>query len=251
MGSAYLLFAPFLMGLFGFVYVSSYLQWSIINVDYLPAPPDYEILIRLAGLFSLLLLACTPWLIRGWHKFKASNHSLGPIQFQFEKPAISGYLLALWVIPIVVYVIFVATGVVVTMLFSPSSPSNILLVSILASMLGVVVILSLSGAKLFQLYWNQLRCSVGEESGRFHAQLSLFGFGIKILFVNFIATFFSLGLLYPWAAIRRARYIAEHVSLEAPASALSNIPAMLDEDESALGEEIHELEGFDFDVGLI
>ena len=69
--------------------------------------------------------------------------------------------------------------------------------------------------------------------------------------MNYLAIIFSLGLLYPWAKVRRARYLAEHIKIIAPAGALQEVIAARAKKEGALGEELSTVEGFDFDIGLI
>ena len=64
---------------------------------------------------------------------------------------------------------------------------------------------------------------------------------------NLVLILASIGLLYPWARVRVARYIADHMSLLA-ASNLEEFTSEAFATQSAVGEEIAGF--FDFDIGL-
>ena len=68
---------------------------------------------------------------------------------------------------------------------------------------------------------------------------------IKILFSNMLLTAFSLGLAYPWAAVRIARYQIEHIGLFGD---LDNFSGTKLKDRNALGEEV--TSAFDMEIGL-
>ena len=68
---------------------------------------------------------------------------------------------------------------------------------------------------------------------------------IKILFTNMLITAFSLGLAYPWAAVRIARYQIEHIGLFGD---LDNFSGTKLKDRNALGEEV--TSAFDMEIGL-
>ena len=64
---------------------------------------------------------------------------------------------------------------------------------------------------------------------------------------NLVLILASIGLLYPWARVRVARYLADHMSLLA-ASNLEEFTSEAFATQSAIGEEIAGF--FDFDIGL-
>ena len=103
-------------------------------------------------------------------------------------------------------------------------------------------------AALFKLYWKNLRADNGAY---FVCNIHLGAFAIKILSVNTMAVIFSLGLLHPWAKVRKTKYLARHIRIFAPVGALAALVGQSGKRESALGEELDASEGFDFDVGLI
>jgi len=68
-----------------------------------------------------------------------------------------------------------------------------------------------------------------------------------IQFVNFLAMLFSMGLLYPWARIRKMKYITESISLIAYAD-LNSFVSVSTPDVSAIGDAGADL--FDIDIAL-
>ena len=199
----------------------------------------------------LVLLLVAPGLIREWHDFKARNHSVGPVQFHFEKPRLRAYYGALLGISAAGILAIFSVVLLQFQFITEENAAGRLLIAVLFSYAMMLFMTVFIGAALFRLFWNGVGFSIGGESGFFKADFTLSEFALKILAVNYLAVIFSLGLLYPWAKIRRARFIAERLSLQTTAAALDKIPGLRSGDESALGEEFEAAEGFDFDIGLV
>ncbi|MBE9535552.1 MAG: DUF898 domain-containing protein [Proteobacteria bacterium] len=70
---------------------------------------------------------------------------------------------------------------------------------------------------------------------------------VWIQMTNILAIICSLGLMAPWAKIRRARYILDNLAVEAYCN-LDEFTADVAEDESALGDAATDF--FDFEIGL-
>ncbi len=68
-----------------------------------------------------------------------------------------------------------------------------------------------------------------------------------ILISNALLTLLTLGLMYPWARVRRARYMAECITVIGPADidAFQSLPVP---SGNAIGEEVASF--FDIDFGL-
>ena len=64
---------------------------------------------------------------------------------------------------------------------------------------------------------------------------------------NFILVLVTIGLFYPWARVRVAHYMADHMSLFA-ASSLDEFTSESFATQGAIGEEIAGF--FDYDIGL-
>jgi len=82
---------------------------------------------------------------------------------------------------------------------------------------------------------------------RFTSRMSGLGYGWMV-FVNFIMSVLTLGLLYPWAQIRQARYVAERTTLYA-ATDLSEFQAAAEPDGSVAASELAALEGLAIGIG--
>lgn len=62
---------------------------------------------------------------------------------------------------------------------------------------------------------------------------------------NFVVTLLTLGLMRPWAAVREARYFAEHTGI-IPKRDMGEIMASIQASGSAISSEYMDLEGMDF-----
>ncbi len=191
-------------------------------------------------IFNILMLfgigvMIFPWLIRRYHKFKIENHQIGKVNFTSALPSVWDY------IRVFLMFILLAILIVVFFIFLPVE-------AVVLSTLLIVAYIALIQATLFQLFWKGVRTKNGAI---FQCNFSIWTFAIEILLVNFIASFLSLGLLYPWARVRKTRFLANNMYIIAPPGAMDEIFARHRDDESAFGEEFGVAEGFDFDVGLI
>jgi len=86
-----------------------------------------------------------------------------------------------------------------------------------------------------------------EDDSCFDSDLK-FGKMLWILFTNLLALIVTLGLAYPWAKVRLARYRAEHTRLNAYKSIDSIVSSQKVEKTGALGEEMGEV--FDMDISI-
>ena len=194
------------------------------------------------GFFAL------PWMMRGWHSFKAERHQLGELRFVFCKPSIFPYIVALWLLPIMALLMILLLSLLY--LKFPyvgewEEHLNFAFITIFAA--ALILIFFYAQAILFLVFW----CGIQTESGaNFVCDFTAPRFAM-ILFTNFAATVLSLGLLHPWAKVRKTRFLATYIFMSAPPSALDEIFARRSAEEDALGEELDAAEGFDFDAGLV
>jgi len=66
-----------------------------------------------------------------------------------------------------------------------------------------------------------------------------------IVISNFVVTLLTLGLMRPWAAVREARYVAEHSGV-IPAGDVGEIMASIQASGTAVSAEYMDMEGMDF-----
>lgn len=111
-----------------------------------------------------------------------------------------------------------------------------------AMMLGLVFVQIYVYVSIFN--YNMRRLLVGQTG--FESALGLRKY-YWITVTNIVATVFSLGLLAPWAAIRRTRYFAESVALSHPEGGLGELVSEAGAEQSALGDAAADM--FEFDIG--
>lgn len=204
----------------------------------------YLLYVSMSFFIGVFLL---PWLIRGYHSFKIGRHRIGVQSFVFNKAPISPYIFALWVLPFVFFLIVLALSI--TYINFPSGFNGDYLQPLfMAVSLPLVLFIFFYGqAILFSMFWRNIKT---ENGAVIKCNFSEKQFA-AVLLVNFIATSLSFGLLYPWAKVRKTRFLANRMQIIAPPNALDEIFARRGEDEGALGEEFDAAEGFDFDAGLV
>ena len=117
------------------------------------------------------------------------------------------------------------------------------------SIIGVTFLLAWIAAFAFirtEIFNLAVSNTVVDNRHKLNAVLSPWAM-IWIGLSNLVLILASIGLLYPWARVRVARYIADHMEL----LATSNLEEFTSEafaTQSAIGEEIAGF--FDFDIGL-
>jgi uncharacterized membrane protein YjgN (DUF898 family) len=109
--------------------------------------------------------------------------------------------------------------------------------------LGWIVAFAFIRTEVFNLAVSN---TIVDERHKFNATLSPWAM-IWIGVSNLVLILASIGLLYPWARVRVARYLADHMSLLA-ASNLEEFTSEAFATQSVIGEEIAGF--FDFDIGL-
>ena len=94
-------------------------------------------------------------------------------------------------------------------------------------------------------YFCAVYNNVHIKGNRMQADVTTAGL-FAVVFPNTIFTILTVGLYYPWAAVRLARYMQEHLWVEA--ADLDGFVAAQREQENALGDEIGE--AFDLGIGI-
>ncbi|MGI9337946.1 MAG: DUF898 family protein, partial [Gammaproteobacteria bacterium] len=208
------------------------------------------------SVLALLFLLSLPLFVRAYHCYKAGRHTLGGLRFYLHKPPVLGYYGAL-IVPFLC-----AAGGIYSVLWAVvfigikreedlSSQFGLAGIIIGGTILISVVLTQFAQAALFRLFWGNLRARNDKFEGRFVCDINIWHFAFRILLVNVVAVIMSLGLLHPWAKIRKTRYLVQHIHIIAPTGAMSSLAAREGKKELPLGEELEVAEGFDFDVGLI
>src|SRR5690606_17124333 len=139
------------------------------------------------------------------------NARFGNARFDFDGPARRLYLIfGVAVLP------FAGVSVLAALAFltiaSPALPATVfLLTGLLIALLALLAwLLSFSLAFAWITNWRFNHASL--ENHRFEADYRA-GSYASLVFTNTLAIMLSLGLFYPWAKVRTARYAAEHTRL--------------------------------------
>lgn len=219
-----------------------------------PSESVREILIFYAVLTAAVVLF-TPPFFRAFHRIKADCHAWGALRFLFRPPPLKKY----WILP-ALWIIFPLFFGLLLWLYNIVAEAtdaldvdrvrrtyNLFFASIYFMVFASVLAYLASGVILFRLYWS----GIAFDGGEVRCNVSFWRFLINIRLVNLFAVVLSLGLLHPWAAVRKTRFLAANMQIAAAPGAMENILARRGADESAFGEEFEAAQGFDFDVGLI
>ncbi|MDR3352392.1 MAG: DUF898 family protein [Zoogloeaceae bacterium] len=187
-----------------------------------------------------------PLLVMRIKRFRFSNLSYGGLDLEtsFSWKTIYGIFLG-------AVLIFLGSFFALIMLIAilPDTNSSVVLSAIgFLTLMCLAVVSTVSAAyiraNLANHVWNHVR--LGRH---FFESDQTFGELSWIVIGNTLLTFLTVGLYWPWARVRLARYSAEHLVFQAAdAESLNGFVATKTEDHAAIGEEV--ADAFDFDIAL-
>ena len=192
-------------------------------------------------LFSML-----PFAHRARDYYNINNHSFGQAAFNATIPV--GKLYKIYLIGLALIVgALIVTALPYGLLTGAKAQGALwALTAGLSYLIAIILVLGVPtfiAAKTFNLALNQtgLGNAYTFESNLSPDRLTW------IVLSNALLTIATLGLLYPWARVRRARYIAERITVIGPADidAFQSLPVPAG---NAIGEEVASF--FDVDFGL-
>ncbi|KUM43587.1 YjgN family protein [Pseudomonas sp. EpS/L25] len=185
----------------------------------------------LLGVVTLGILY--PVAVQRQQAFIASHSRFGTQGFSFQAGVGPYYRMVLGIIGLVV--LGMIANVALSLTGSPSA-------SIIVLLLTYQLIFVYVKVTLTNLYYRSTRAGVV----RLGAHYGLASYSLLVL-TNLVGMLLTLGLFYPWARVRTARYAAEHITLEAE----GDVEAFIADQRSgasATGGEAAEL--FGVDLGL-
>lgn len=253
---AYLLFLPVLLYV-AFIFVGPALfgiepaDFSAGESDSVEASPELNnyLTVNAVVVFSAMLLF--PFWQKHYYSFIGNRVSFGKSDFSMNLRTSSFYIMYLMIAG---FFLLLSIGMVFTvaMLLPPdaSDLDNAQDVSQLSAvtsvfLYGIPLAYLTTFAFLKTRLTNLLYSNIGLEGVDFESTLKL-GRMLWLYLTNTIAIVCTLGLAYPWAKIRLARYRAENMHMLT--SGDINVVADESRDVNASGEAITEL--FDFEIGL-
>lgn len=202
----------------------------------------------IAGVLSLGLLM--PYVVRRQVAYAIDGSRFGDTRFGFDGSVKGIYLIfgaCLGVLLLCVVVAGFALGVVTPALVGMSAGSEPGMLGLLLAAVGMVppLVGYFLAFVLFVAWMTNYRFNSSRLGmHRFEADYR-FGSYARLVLVNTLGMVLTLGLFYPWAKVRSARYAAEHTRVIADGS-LNDFAASQEQDVNATGGEMGEL----FDIGI-
>ncbi|TRW97479.1 DUF898 domain-containing protein [Paracoccus sp. M683] len=210
-------------------------------------------------ILSMLTLFTTyPFVVRAVHRYTISGHRFGTARFGFDSPIWPFYRAMLismvWAVGLLVVGFFLIGGVGVFQELAMASqygvePDPALIVRFMM-MYVLFFVAILPAAFIYQAY---LRNSVYEnitlEGGHRFRSTVVPAQLVWVALSNALVTVVTLGLMYPWAKVRMARYLAESTEVRAAGP----IDAFVGQEEgkvTALGDAYTDIEGIDLGVAI-
>jgi len=184
----------------------------------------------LLGTLTLGLLM--PMAFHKQQRFIIGNSRYGTCRFTFGAEVKAFYWMSLGALAIIV------AGAIVALLLSSTSVT----LSIAAIALAYLATFAWFSVKFANLRYGHTTLA----GNGFRASYEL-GSYVRLMAVNLLGMLLTLGLFYPWAKVRNARYAAEHVALVAEDD-LDGFVAAQQKEVSAIGGEVGDL--FDVDFGI-
>ncbi|HZQ39421.1 MAG TPA: YjgN family protein [Rhizomicrobium sp.] len=207
------------------------------------------------GILAVItLFTLYPLARRARDHYNINNHTYGSRYFEAKIPGwpmYKTYLLAalMFIGGLMIVGVVVGGAGVAGMDFksiNPKQPLTMLRFMLLvggAYMVLLVTLTTFTGTRVFNLALNHT--VLGD---RFHFESSLSpGRMIWLVISNLVLTVATLGLFYPWAAVRIARYRCEHFAVSGP-DEMDNFVSESALAKGAIGEEVASF--FDVDIGL-
>ncbi|MDX5445867.1 MAG: DUF898 domain-containing protein [Zoogloeaceae bacterium] len=202
----------------------------------------------IVGMLTLGLLM--PYALRQQIAYAIGGSRFGDTRFGFDGGVKRVYVIfgaCVGVVLLCGIVGGIAMGVLTPALMSATSGSDpAMLGTLLTAVVLVPIFIGYFLAFALFTAWiaNYRFCNSRLGMHRFEADYR-FGSYILLVMGNTLGMVLTLGLFYPWAKVRSARYAAEHTRVAADGS-LSDFAAQQDRDVNATGGEMGEL----FDIGV-
>lgn len=212
----------------------------------------YLIYLGIALLVPLTGGLIIPYWVMRQKEYFYKNLSFGGRKFDFT-PQAGDYYITYLIAAVIVAVIYgvLIVGVLATAFAGgamdggePASPllAFVVVAMYVPIMLGgvfvqIFVYVSIFNYNLSRLLVRQTAFSSTLKVGKYY----------WITLSNIFAIVFSVGLLAPWAAIRKTRYFAESVELSHPETGFGDFIATASAEQSAIGDAAADV--FEFDIG--
>ncbi len=202
------------------------------------------------GIGMLLMMAMGPYILYRQKRWFVEHSGYGCDRFYFDGRILDFYKMA--GVSLLILIGMVAAGMLTIAggVAGAAAGGADRDTAAFGGMFAMAIVFGLGYTLLFA-YFNARTANIvyggaNIEGHEFIANLSTWGL-FKIYLVNLLAIALTLGLFIPWAKVRTARYMADHLWL-VPNGDLDRFVAVQQQNVSAMGEEMGEM--FDIDIGL-
>lgn len=212
---------------------------------------SYSTYLLLPILIPLTLGIMAPYWAFRQKKYFYSNFAYGATGNRFEgkaKPFYQEYL----VMALLFIVLLIISGFIIGLLLYPgkgAGPEKIKIMKVFMPIIMVIVAVTLSVIISQMLYaWTTNYCLRNSRLGPICFQSNIKESDLVwIAFSNILLTIFSVGLLAPWAKVRRIRYLCENIDITTEHD-LNEFSAAVEPEQSPYGDAATDFLGFD--VGI-
>lgn len=209
-------------------------------------------------LSALTLFLAYPFAIRAKHRYTLNRYRYGTARFGFDSPVGPFYvaiLLAAAISLVIAGLIFFGLGGVglvqqlfVDVSYGTDGGDAALFLVLLIYAAGFVAILP--GAFIYQAFLRNAvySCLTLEGGHRFASSVAPLRL-VWIALSNAVVTIFTVGLMYPWAKVRMARYMAACTTMIV-AGSLDDFVGRQESSVTAIGDAYADLEGVDLGLAI-
>ncbi len=206
---------------------------------------------------ALTLYTTWPFVTRSIQRFHVNGHSFGTTPMSFDSPIAPFYKAffcsALWVIAGIVALLAIV-GVNASTLGAfrtlENDPGDIAALLTVLSIYGFLILVMVPAVIIYHAMVRNTvyNYTILGDGHRFHSDVS----ALRLLWIsisNAVVIVLTLGLMLPWAHVRRARYLANH-TIFIPAGPLDDFVGTVSANVSAIGDAYGDIEGFDIGIAV-
>lgn len=206
---------------------------------------------------ALTLYTTWPFVTRSIQRFHVNGHSFGTTPLHFDSPIAPFYkafmATAAWVI-VSVAVIGTLLGVNLStfdvFLALEDNPEDITAILTIFTIYAFLLLVLVPATIIYRAMVRNTvyNYTILGDGHRFHSDVN----ALRLLWIsvsNAVVVGMTLGLMLPWAHVRRVRYLANHTTF-VPAGPLDDFVGGLSAQVSAIGDAYGDIEGFDIGIAV-
>ncbi|WP_037314676.1 YjgN family protein [Ruegeria halocynthiae] len=206
---------------------------------------------------ALTLYTTWPFVTRSIQRFHVNGHTFGTTPMSFDSPIAPFYKAflcsALWVIAGLIAILMIM-GVNASTFEAfktfENDPKNVAAILTILSLYGFLILVLVPAVIIYHAMVRNTvyNYTVLGDGHRFHSDVS----ALRLLWIsvsNAVIVGLTLGLMLPWAHVRRVRYLANH-TIFLPAGPLDEFVGTVSANVSAIGDAYGDIEGFDIGIAV-